>query len=75
MLAMSRDLGLSYKAAFVLAHKLRAAMAEEMKGRTIGDDRPAFGSGPNQQGGWVIVVQVSGPGIAIPVCELIQSRN
>ena len=40
MLAMSRDLGLSYKSAFVLAHKLREAMAEEMKGRQIGDDRP-----------------------------------
>jgi transposase-like protein len=40
MLALSRDLGLSYKAAFVLAHKLREAMAEDMKGRVIGDDRP-----------------------------------
>jgi hypothetical protein len=40
MLAMSRDLGLSYKASFVLAHKLREAMAEDMKGRVIGDDRP-----------------------------------
>src|SRR6195256_7069476 len=40
MLAMSRDLALSYKAAFVLCHKLREAMAEEMKGRQIGDDRP-----------------------------------
>lgn len=40
MLALSRDLGLSYKAAFVLAHKLREAMAEEMRGREIGDDRP-----------------------------------
>lgn len=40
MLALSRDLGLSYKAAFVLAHKLREAMAEELKGRVIGDDRP-----------------------------------
>ena len=36
MLAMSRDLGLSYKAAFVLCHKMREAMAEEMKGRTVG---------------------------------------
>ncbi len=36
MLAMSRDLGLSYKAAFVLCHKMREAMAEEMKGRVIG---------------------------------------
>jgi hypothetical protein len=39
-LALSRDLGLSYKAAFVLTHKLREAMAEEMKGRVIGDDHP-----------------------------------
>lgn len=35
-LAISRDLGTSYKAAFVLLHKLREAMAEEMKGRTLG---------------------------------------
>ncbi len=38
MLAMSRDLGLSYKTAFVLCHKMREAMAEDMKGRVIGDD-------------------------------------
>lgn len=38
MLAMSRDLGLSYKAAFVLCHKMREAMAEELKGRTIGGE-------------------------------------
>ena len=37
-LALSRDLGLSYKTAFVLLHKLREAMAEEMKGRTIGGE-------------------------------------
>jgi len=37
-LALSRDLGLAYKSAFVLAHKLREAMAEEMKGRTIGGE-------------------------------------
>jgi transposase-like protein len=40
MLAMSRDLGLSYKSCFVLCHKMREALAEEMKGRQIGDDRP-----------------------------------
>ncbi|WP_425304834.1 IS1595 family transposase [Bradyrhizobium erythrophlei] len=34
-LALSRDLGLSYKSAFVLLHKLREAMAEELKGRVI----------------------------------------
>ena len=33
---MSRDLGLSYKAAFVLLHKLCEAMAAELKGRVVG---------------------------------------
>jgi transposase-like protein len=37
-LAFSRDLAISYKAAFVLAHKLREAMAEELKGRVIGGE-------------------------------------
>jgi len=36
MLAMSRDLGLSYKAAFVLCHKMREAMAAELRGRMLG---------------------------------------
>ncbi len=35
-LALSRDLGVQYKTAFVLAHKLREAMALELKGRTVG---------------------------------------
>jgi len=38
MLALSRDLGVSYKCAFVLAHKLREAMAAELKGRVIGGE-------------------------------------
>jgi transposase-like protein len=38
MLALSRDINVSYKAAFVLAHKLREAMAEELRGRTIGGE-------------------------------------
>ena len=38
MLALSRDLGCQYKTAFVLAHKMREAMATEMRGRTIGGD-------------------------------------
>ncbi len=38
MLAMSRDLGLSYKAAFVLGHKMREAMAAELKGRMLGGE-------------------------------------
>ena len=37
-LAISRDLGLSYKTAFVLLHKCREAMAEEMKGRVVGGE-------------------------------------
>lgn len=37
-LALSRDLGLSYKSALVLLHKLREAMAEEMKGRVVGGE-------------------------------------
>ncbi len=36
MLALSRDLGVQYKTAFVLAHKMREAMASDMRGRVIG---------------------------------------
>lgn len=53
MLALSRDLGLSYKAAFVLAHKLREAMASELKGRVIGDDRPVAEVDGGYFGGYV----------------------
>jgi transposase-like protein len=35
-LALSRDLGVQYKTAFVLAHKLREGMAAEMKGNRLG---------------------------------------
>lgn len=38
MLALSRDLGLSYKTAFVLCHKMREAMAEELRARTVGGE-------------------------------------
>ena len=37
-LALSRDLSVSYKCAFVLLHKLREAMAAELKGRVIGGE-------------------------------------
>ena len=37
-LAISRDLCVSYKCAFVLLHKLREAMAAELKGRVIGGE-------------------------------------
>lgn len=35
-LALSRDLGVQYKTAFVLAHKLREGVASEMKGSRLG---------------------------------------
>ena len=38
MLAFSRDLGVQYKTAFVLAHKLREAMASSMKALRIGGE-------------------------------------
>ena len=37
-LALSRDLSVSYKCAFVLAHKLREAMSEELRGMTVGGE-------------------------------------
>jgi transposase-like protein len=37
-LALSRDLCVSYKCSFVLLHKLREAMAEELRGRVIGGE-------------------------------------
>src|SRR6202022_1692840 len=37
-LALSRDLCVSYKCAFVLLHKLREAMAAEMRGRVVGGE-------------------------------------
>src|SRR6202049_3089188 len=45
-LALSRDLNVSYKCAFVLLHKLREAMAAELKGRMIGGEgKVAAGEG------------------------------
>jgi transposase-like protein len=38
MLAMSRDLGTSYKTSFVLAHKIREAMAVEVSQNAIGGE-------------------------------------
>jgi transposase-like protein len=38
MLALSRDLGVQYKTSFVLAHKMREAMASEMRGAHVGGE-------------------------------------
>lgn len=35
---LARDLGVQYRKAFVLAHKLREAMAPEMQGSKLGGD-------------------------------------
>jgi len=37
-LALSRDLGMSHKACWVMLHKVREAMAEEFRGRKLGGD-------------------------------------
>jgi len=37
-LALSRDLGMSHKACWILLHKIREAMAEEFRGRKIGGE-------------------------------------
>ena len=41
MLALSRDLDIQYKTAFVLAHKLREAMAAEIKANALGAGKVA----------------------------------
>src|SRR5260370_13520204 len=38
MLALSRDLGTQYKTAFVLAHKIREALASEVRQSAIGGE-------------------------------------
>jgi transposase-like protein len=53
MLALSRDLGLSYKAAFVLAHKLREVMAAEMRGRQLGGEGTEVSIDGMYAGGYV----------------------
>src|SRR5208282_6104877 len=52
-LAISRDLGIAHKSAWVLLHKLREAMAEEMKGRTIGGDGKVVEADGGYFGGYV----------------------
>ena len=51
MLALSRDLGVQYKTAFVLAHELREAVASEMKEARIGGHvRPSNRKADRQDG-------------------------
>jgi hypothetical protein len=53
MLALSRDLGVTYKAAFVLAHKMREAMGAELKGRMIGGEHKTAAVDGAYFGGYV----------------------
>src|ERR1700733_6576419 len=52
-LALSRDLGVQYKTAFVLAHKLREAMASELKGMQIGGEGETVEVDGGYVGGYV----------------------
>jgi transposase-like protein len=52
-LALSRDLGVSYKTSFVLLHKLREATAEEMKGRVVGGEGEAVEVDGGYFGGYI----------------------
>jgi transposase-like protein len=52
-LALSRDLGTSYKTAFVLSHKIREAMASEMKGERVGGEGKTVETDGAYFGGYV----------------------
>jgi transposase-like protein len=52
-LALSRDLNVSYKCAFVLLHKLREAMAAELKGRVIGGEGKVAEADGGYFGGYI----------------------
>ena len=53
MLALSRDLGVQYKTAFVLAHKIREAMASEIKGMQVGGEGKTVETDGGYFGGYV----------------------
>lgn len=52
-LAMSRDLGVQYKTSFVLAHKIREAMASELKGMQIGGEGKTVETDGGYFGGYI----------------------
>jgi hypothetical protein len=57
MLALSRDLGTHYMTAFVLAHKMREAMASEMKGMNVGGEGRKAEIDGGYFGGYVFAAQ------------------
>jgi transposase-like protein len=52
-LALSRDLGVQYKTSFVLAHKIREAMASELKGMIVGGPGKVVETDGGYFGGYV----------------------
>src|SRR3984885_2702783 len=52
-LALSRDMGVAYMTAFVLAHKIREAMASELKGMTVGGPGKVVETDGGYFGGYV----------------------
>jgi ISXO2-like transposase domain len=50
---LSRDLGVQYKTAFVLAHKIREAMASELKGVQVGDEGKTVETDGGYFGGYI----------------------
>jgi len=52
-LALSRDLGTSYKTCFVLLHKLREALAGEIKGRVVSGEGKTVEVDGDYFGGYV----------------------
>ena len=52
-LALSRDLGVQYKTSFVLAHKIREAMASELKGMQVGGEGKTVETDGGYFGGYI----------------------
>jgi hypothetical protein len=80
-LALSRDLGVQYKTAFVLAHKLREAMASELKGMQLGGQGETVEVDGGYFGGYVKPANFrenrrdrKGP-VALPECVLRMSNE
>lgn len=59
-LALSRDLSVSYKSAFVLSHKIREAMSVELKGRTLGGEGKEVAIDGGYFGGYVKPANIKG---------------
>ncbi len=72
-LALSRDLNVSYKCAFVLLHKLREAIAVELKGRVIGGEGKIAEVDGGYFGGYVKPVEHLKSIAATLACSAIQS--